>query len=172
MQTNWIGRSEGAEVDFGVMGRDDELTVFTTRPDTLFGATYMVLAPEHPLLDQLIVPERRADCDAYRREAAGKTDIERSALGREKTGVFTGRYAINPVNSERLPIWIADYVMLGYGTGAIMAVPGHDERDHEFARAHGLPIVEVVRAPGAPAPAAAPRAPTWRPPPTPATACW
>ncbi|HZL99533.1 MAG TPA: leucine--tRNA ligase, partial [Planctomycetota bacterium] len=174
LQRNWIGRSTGAEVDFRVespacsgelppgteaingvgsydTGQGPVLRIFTTRPDTLFGATYMVLAPEHPLLDALIVPERRAECDAYRQAAAGKTDIERSALGREKTGVFTGRYAINPVNSERLPVWIADYVMLGYGTGAIMAVPGHDERDHEFARAHELPIVEVVRAPGAPA---------------------
>jgi len=174
LQRNWIGRSTGAEVDFRVetpacsseipagaetlngvgsydTGAGPVLRIFTTRPDTLFGATYMVLAPEHPLLDTLVAPERRVEVDAYRREAAGKTDIERSALGREKTGVFTGRYAINPVNIERLPIWVADYVMLGYGTGAIMAVPGHDERDHEFAQSHGLPIVEVVRAPGAPA---------------------
>jgi leucyl-tRNA synthetase len=153
LQRNWIGRSRGAEVDFRVAGgdaADEVLRVFTTRPDTLFGATYMVVAPEHPLVERLLSSEQREAGGAYVRQAAAKSELERSALNREKTGVFTGSHAVNPVNDERIPIWIADYVMMGYGTGAIMAVPGHDGRDHEFARAMGLPIVEVVRAPGAP----------------------
>jgi leucyl-tRNA synthetase len=149
LQRNWIGRSTGAEADFPVDGRaGTALRVFTTRPDTLFGATYMVIAPEHPLAETLIAPDRRAECNAYREAALRKTDFERSSLEREKTGVFTGGYAINPVNGQRIPIWIADYVMMGYGTGAIMAVPGHDERDHEFARAKDLPIVQVVKPTG------------------------
>jgi leucyl-tRNA synthetase len=145
MQRNWIGRSTGAEIDFSVESAADvTLRVFTTRPDTLFGATYMVIAPEHPAADALVTDAHRAALDAYRSEAASKSDLERTQLQREKTGVFTGAFAINPVNEERLPIWVADYVMMGYGTGAIMAVPGHDERDHEFATAFGLPIVEVI----------------------------
>jgi leucyl-tRNA synthetase len=147
MQRNWIGRSEGAEADFTVEASGERLRVFTTRPDTLFGATYMVLAPEHPLVAQITTPPQRAAVTAYQEEAARKSDLERSELTRTKTGVFTGAYAINPVNSERIPIWIADYVLATYGTGAIMAVPAHDLRDWEFARAFGLPIVPVVQPP-------------------------
>ncbi len=145
MQEAWIGRSEGAEIVFqlehGALG---PLKVFTTRPDTLFGCTYMVLAPEHPLVDALTVNEQRADVTAYRRKAAAKSDLERTDLAKEKSGVFTGSFAINPVNGARVPIWVADYVLMGYGTGAIMAVPGHDERDFEFARQFELPIVQVI----------------------------
>jgi len=144
MQKNWIGRSTGADVDFPLEGVPGHLRVFTTRPDTLFGASYMVLAPEHPLVAALATPERRAAVEAYREQTARKSDLQRAEADREKTGVFTGSYAVNPVNGERLPVWIADYVMMGYGTGAIMAVPGHDQRDWEFARAFDLPIVEVV----------------------------
>jgi len=145
MQRNWIGRSEGAEVEFAVFGRPEErIKVFTTRPDTLFGATYMVLAPEHPLVPKVTTAERFADVDAYVREAASKTDVERAELQKEKSGTFTGGHAINPVNGHKIPIWIADYVLATYGTGAIMAVPAHDERDYEFARKFGLPIREVV----------------------------
>ncbi|RDV39835.1 leucine--tRNA ligase [Bradymonadaceae bacterium TMQ3] len=149
MQRNWIGRSQGAEVDFKVdagsaNGLDANIRVFTTRPDTLFGATYMVLAPEHPLVDDLASDAQRDAVDAYRKEAATKSELQRTELQKEKSGVFTGAYAINPVNGARIPIWIADYVLYGYGTGAIMAVPGHDERDWEFAKAHGLAIVEVI----------------------------
>jgi leucyl-tRNA synthetase len=144
MQKNWIGRSIGAEVDFALDGVPGSLRIFTTRPDTLFGATYMVLAPEHPLVDVLTVAGQRAAVAAYREAAARKSDLQRQELGKEKSGVFTGGHAINPVNGERLPVWIADYVLMGYGTGAIMAVPGHDPRDWEFARAFGLPIREVV----------------------------
>ncbi|TXD36864.1 leucine--tRNA ligase [Lujinxingia vulgaris] len=149
MQRNWIGRSQGAEVDFKVdagsaNGLDANIRVFTTRPDTLFGATYMVLAPEHPLVDDLASEAQREAVDAYRKEAATKSELQRTELQKEKSGVFTGAYAINPVNGARIPIWIADYVLYGYGTGAIMAVPGHDERDWEFAKAHGLAIVEVI----------------------------
>ncbi|MCS6771790.1 MAG: leucine--tRNA ligase [Kiritimatiellae bacterium] len=145
MQRNWIGRSEGAEVRFKVAGRDDEIVVFTTRPDTLFGATYMVLAPEHPLVEAITTPERRDEVRAYQEAAARKSDLERTDLQKTKTGVFTGGYAINPVNGESIPVWIADYVLAGYGTGAIMAVPAHDTRDLEFARAHQLPIRVVVQ---------------------------
>jgi len=144
MQRNWIGRSLGAEVDFALEGVKGALRIFTTRPDTLFGATYMVLAPEHPLVDAVTRPERRAEVNAYREAARRKSDRERQEE-KEETGVFTGGHAVNPVNGEQLPIWIADYVLMGYGTGAIMAVPGHDERDWAFARAHRLPIREVVR---------------------------
>ncbi len=147
MQRNWIGRSEGAEVEFAVEGRDASLTVFTTRPDTLFGATYMVLAPEHELVEALASAERRAEVAAYREQAARKSELERAELQKEKTGVFTGAYAVNPANGERLPIWIADYVLAGYGTGAIMAVPAQDQRDWEFAAAHGLPVVRTVEPP-------------------------
>ena len=156
-QRNWIGRSEGANVSFEVAQasslRNDEtgkleacptITVFTTRPDTLFGATYMVLAPEHPLVDQVTTPAQKTAVDTYRSAAGKKSELERTQLEKDKTGVFTGGYAINPVNNEKIPIWIADYVMLGYGTGAIMAVPAHDQRDHDFARKYDLPITEVV----------------------------
>jgi leucyl-tRNA synthetase len=146
MQTNWIGRSEGAEVDFATEF-GDRLRVFTTRPDTLYGATFMVMSPEHALVPKLTQPDRAAEVTAYV-EAAGKaTEIERMSTDREKTGVFTGSYALNPVNGERIPIWIADYVLAGYGTGAIMAVPAHDERDFAFARKFGLPIRRVIAGP-------------------------
>jgi len=144
MQRNWIGRSVGAEVDFPLDGVNGSLRIFTTRPDTLFGATYMVLAPEHPLVEVLTSPAQRAAVAAYREAAARKSDLQRQELSKEKTGVPTGGHAVNPVNGERLPVWIADYVLMTYGTGAIMAVPGHDQRDWEFARAFGLPIREVV----------------------------
>jgi len=141
MQTNWIGRSEGAEVDFAIAGGGEKLTVFTTRPDTLYGATYMVLAPEHPLVDVLTTPEQRAAVKAYQDQARRESEIERLSTEKEKTGVFIGAYAINPVNDERIPIWISDYVLMGYGTGAIMAVPAHDERDFAFATKFELPII-------------------------------
>src|SRR6185437_8073700 len=144
MQKNWIGRSIGAEVEFALAGIHGTIRIFTTRPDTLFGATYIVLAPEHPLVDAVTVPGRREAVGAYRQAAARKSDLQRQELEKEKTGVFTGGYAVNPVNDERLPIWIADYVLLGYGTGAIMAVPAHDERDWAFARRYDLPIREVI----------------------------
>jgi len=146
MQRNWVGRSEGALVDFPVRTRDgnDAIRVYTTRPDTLFGATYMVLAPEHPLVDRVTDLDHRPGVEAYRAAAASKSDLDRTDLTKTKTGVFTGAHATNPVNREQVPVWIADYVLMGYGTGAIMAVPGHDERDFEFARAFNLPIVRVV----------------------------
>jgi leucyl-tRNA synthetase len=143
LQRNWIGRSEGARVTFPVDGHPDRIDVFTTRPDTLFGATFMVLAPEHPLVDQITTSSQKQDVNRYRAEAARKSDQDRQ-LAREKTGVFTGATAINPVNQEKIPIWIADYVLMGYGTGAIMAVPAHDERDHEFAQKNNIPIRQVV----------------------------
>jgi leucyl-tRNA synthetase len=144
MQRDWIGRSEGAEVTFAIDGTDKEFVVFTTRPDTLFGATYCVFAPEHPFVAGIVPPDRKAEVAAYLERAAKKSERDRIAEAKEKTGVFTGAYAINPVNGERVPIWVADYVLAGYGTGAIMAVPGHDQRDWEFAKQFGLPIVEVV----------------------------
>ncbi|CAM4235215.1 leucine--tRNA ligase [Lederbergia lenta] len=144
MQRNWIGRSEGAEVTFGIDGFDETFTVFTTRPDTLFGATYAVLAPEHPFVDKITSQEQNAAVQAYIEKIISKSDLERTDLAKEKTGVFTGAYAVNPVNGEKMPIWIADYVLMSYGTGAIMAVPAHDERDYEFAKEFGLEIKEVV----------------------------
>jgi len=144
MQRNWIGRSEGAEVTFGIEGNDESFTVFTTRPDTLFGATYAVLAPEHKLVEKITTSEQKAAVEAYLDQAKHKSDLERTDLAKEKTGVFTGAYAINPVNGERLPIWIADYVLISYGTGSIMAVPAHDERDYEFAKTFDLPIKQVI----------------------------
>jgi leucyl-tRNA synthetase len=147
MQRNWIGRSEGAEVDFPVADSADKLRVFTTRPDTLFGATYMVLAPEHRLLDKITSPTQRAAVQDYKVQVGRKSDLERTELAKEKSGVFTGAYALNPVTSQRIPIWIADYVLISYGTGAIMAVPGHDTRDYEFATKFKLPIVQVVQPP-------------------------
>ena len=158
MQKNWIGRSEGAEIDFRVQAATDEsaanpsdpsaplLTVFTTRPDTIFGATFLVLAPEHPLVAQLTTPGTRAKVDQYREAALKKSEIERQE-NKTKTGVFTGSYAINPATGEPIPIWVADYVLMGYGTGAIMAVPGHDERDFEFAEKFDLPIKQVIEKP-------------------------
>ncbi len=143
MQTNWIGRSEGANVTFPVRGATD-IEVFTTRPDTLWGATFMVLAPEHPLVEQLTTPEHATEVSAYQQQAARQTEIERLSTEKEKTGVFTGGYATNPVNGEEIPVWIADYVMMTYGTGAIMAVPAHDERDFAFALKYGLPIIPVI----------------------------
>ncbi|HZG84126.1 leucine--tRNA ligase [Paenibacillus sp.] len=145
MQRNWIGKSVGAEVRFPIDGTDDQLVVFTTRPDTLFGATYCVLAPEHELVDKIATDAQRQVVDAYREAAARKSDLERTDLAKEKSGVFTGAYAVNPVNGAKVPIWIADYVLAGYGTGAIMAVPGHDQRDWEFAKKFDLPILEVVK---------------------------
>lgn len=145
MQRNWIGRSEGAEVIFQVDGHEDEhVKVFTTRPDTLFGATYMVLAPEHKLVDVITTSEQQEQIDQYKAKVASKSDLERTELSKEKTGVFTGAFAVNPVNGERIPIWIADYVLVSYGTGAIMAVPAHDERDYDFAKEFKLDIREVV----------------------------
>jgi len=164
LQKNWIGRSEGAMVEFGIrnsefgmISTDDSsnpqsairnphsIEVFTTRPDTLFGATYMVLSPEHPLVPQITTPDQRAAVEEYQKKVSSKSDLERTDLAKEKSGVFTGSFAINPVNNEAIPVWIADYVLMGYGTGAIMAVPAHDERDHEFATQFGLPVREVVR---------------------------
>ena len=144
MQKNWIGRSIGAEVDFVLADQKGAIRVFTTRPDTLFGATYMVLAPEHPLVDVITSSEQKAAVQAYRETAAKKSDLQRQELDKEKTGVFTGGYAVNPVNQELLPIWIADYVLMSYGTGAIMAVPAHDERDLQFAETFDIPVVTVI----------------------------
>ncbi|MFB5266120.1 leucine--tRNA ligase [Paenibacillus enshidis] len=144
MQRNWIGKSTGAEVHFEIEGHDQSLTVFTTRPDTLFGASYCVLAPEQELVDVITTAEQKEAVKQYQEQAARKSDLERTDLAKDKTGVFTGAYAINPVNGAKLPIWIADYVLAGYGTGAIMAVPGHDTRDWEFAKQFGLDIIEVV----------------------------
>ena len=160
LQTNWIGRSEGAEVKFRVESNQSSvnsdqstlmtddwslITVFTTRPDTLWGATFMVFSPEHPLVEKITAPGQKAAVDEYKAQAARQSDIEREAVDKEKTGVFTGAYAVNPVNQARIPIWIADYVLMSYGTGAIMAVPAHDERDFAFAKKYELPIVEVIR---------------------------
>ena len=147
MQRNWIGRSEGANVRFALAEAEGEIEVFTTRPDTLFGATYMVLAPEHPLVAEITSAAQRGEVDAYVEQARLKSDLERTDLAKGKSGVFTGAYAVNPVNGRRIPIWISDYILLSYGTGAIMAVPAHDLRDWEFAEAFGLPIVQVVEPP-------------------------
>ncbi len=148
LQRNWIGRSEGALIRFAISGVDAVIEVFTTRPDTLYGATYMVLAPEHPLVDLIVTEEQWPAVREYRERAARKSELERTDLAREKTGVFTGACAVNPVSNEKIPIWIADYVLIGYGTGAIMGVPAHDERDLEFARKFNLPIRAVVQPPG------------------------
>jgi leucyl-tRNA synthetase len=144
MQRNWIGRSEGAEVTFSIDGTGENFTVFTTRPDTLFGATYCVLAPEHKLVEQITTAEQRQAVEAYLEKVKMKSDLERTDLAKEKTGVFTGAYAVNPINGKKMPIWIADYVLASYGTGAIMAVPAHDERDYEFATEFGLEITAVL----------------------------
>lgn len=168
LQTNWINRSEGAEVQFPIdlesgnweigdretdsisLSTKPQVTVFTTRPDTLWGATFMVFSPEHPLVGKITTPEQKSAVDEYKAQAARQSDIEREAADKEKTGVFTGAYAINPVNGERIPIWIADYVLMSYGTGAIMAVPAHDERDFAFARKYGLKIIPVIQPEGQP----------------------
>ena len=148
LQKNWIGRSEGAEVKFtvaAVSNRQAEVIVFTTRPDTLFGATYMVLAPEHPLVPEIATADQKEAVEAYQKSISSKSDMDRGDLNKDKSGVFTGAYATNPVNGEKIPVWIADYVMMGYGTGAIMAVPAHDERDFEFATKFSLPVIQVVQ---------------------------
>ena len=148
MQRNWIGRSEGAEVNFSVAAGPSEgeiIKVYTTRPDTLYGATYMVLAPEHPLVSKITLPPQQGEISQYQDLARKKSDLERTELAKEKTGAFTGSYAINPVNNQKIPIWIADYVLATYGTGAIMAVPAHDQRDNDFAKKYDLPIIQVVR---------------------------
>lgn len=145
LQKNWIGRSEGAEVQFRTLGTNSAILVFTTRPDTLFGATYVVLAPEHPLVAEVTTDAQRAAVQAYKEQVGSKSDLERTDLAKEKTGVFTGGYAVNPVNGEEIPIWVADYVLLSYGTGAIMAVPAHDSRDYVFAQKFGLKVREVVQ---------------------------
>ena len=144
IQRNWIGKSIGAQVTFKVDGHDDSFVVFTTRCDTLFGATYCVLAPEHVLVDKIVSNEQKEAVEAYRKECATKSDLERTELNKDKTGVFTGAYAINPVNGKKIPIWISDYVLASYGTGAIMAVPAHDERDYAFAKKFGLEIIPVL----------------------------
>ena len=148
LQRNWIGRSEGADVHFNIVGSKEVITVFTTRPDTLFGATYMVLAPEHPFVDVLTTTGQERAVKEYQDKASRKSDLERGELNKEKTGVFTGSYAVNPVNDEEIPIWIADYVLMSYGTGAIMAVPGQDQRDWDFAKEFDLPIIRTVEPPG------------------------
>ncbi|MGD8340844.1 MAG: leucine--tRNA ligase, partial [Gammaproteobacteria bacterium] len=147
MQRNWIGRSEGAELDFAVEGSSTRIRVFTTRPDTLFGATYMVLAPEHEFVDTITTAAQRPEVETYQAQAITKSELERAELQKEKTGVFTGAFAINPANGSRIPIWIADYVLSGYGTGAIMAVPAQDQRDYEFASQYDLPIIRTVEPP-------------------------
>ncbi len=152
MQRDWIGRSDGAEIRFSVEGSAENFSVFTTRPDTLFGATYCVLAPEHPLVAGITTAAKRAAVEEYVERSSRRSERDRRADAKEKTGVFTGAYAVNPINDQPLPIWIADYVLAGYGTGAIMAVPGHDERDHAFATAFDLPIIPVVRSPEGPVP--------------------
>lgn len=144
IQRNWIGKSVGAGLDFKVDGKDLSFEVFTTRPDTLFGATYCVLSPEHELVDKITIEENKEAVNKYKKESASKSELERTELNKEKTGVFTGAYAINPVNNKKIPIWISDYVLSSYGTGAIMAVPAHDERDYEFAKKFGIPIIPVI----------------------------
>ena len=144
LQKNWIGKSEGVELGFDIDGHNDTINVYTTRPDTLFGASYMVLAPEHTLIHSIVTDEQRSKVEAYIEETKKKSDFDRTEVNKDKTGVFTGSYAINPFRKEKIEIWIADYVLISYGTGAIMAVPGHDERDWEFASKYNLPIVEVV----------------------------
>lgn len=144
MQRNWIGKSQGAEVDFQLDGIDEKLRVYTTRPDTLFGATYMVIAPEHPALNEIVTDEQSQKVQDYVRAAALKSDLDRTDLAKEKTGVFSGRYAINPINGEKVPVWVADYVLIGYGTGAIMAVPAHDTRDFEFAKEFDIPVTCIL----------------------------
>jgi len=148
LQTDWIGKSTGAEVDFAIAGSNKKITVFTTRPDTLFGATYMVLAPEHPFVDEITTADKKKAVEDYKKKAQSKSDLDRTDLAKEKSGEFTGSFAVNPVNGKKIPIWISDYVLISYGTGAIMSVPAHDERDFEFARKFNLPIIPVVEPAG------------------------
>ncbi|MEA3226947.1 MAG: class I tRNA ligase family protein, partial [Planctomycetota bacterium] len=149
LQTDWVGKSVGADVDFAIDGFDETIRVFTTRPDTLFGATYMVMAPEHPLVDKIAAEDRKEAIEKYREQAARKSDLDRTDMAKDKTGEPIGVFAINPVNGEKIPIWISDYVLISYGTGAIMAVPAHDDRDFEFATKFNLPIIPVVEPPDA-----------------------
>jgi leucyl-tRNA synthetase len=144
IQRNWIGKSVGAQIDFKVADTDYLFTVFTTRCDTLYGATYCVLSPEHELIDKITTKEQYDTVAEYKRSCASKSELERTELNKEKTGVFTGAYAINPINNKNIPIWIADYVLSTYGTGAIMAVPAHDERDYDFAKKFNIPIIPVI----------------------------
>ena len=144
MQRNWIGKSVGAEIDFRIEGTDKAFTVFTTRADTVFGVSYCVLAPEHKLVEEIVTEDQKEVVEAYLDLVKRKSDLERTDLNKDKTGVFTGAYAINPVNGEKVEIWIADYVLASYGTGAVMAVPAHDERDYEFATKFNLPIKAVI----------------------------
>ena len=145
-QKAWIGRSEGGEVEFEIDGLNGQrLTVYTTRPDTLFGATYMVLAPEHPLVAEITTESNKKAVQEYIRQAALKSDLDRTDLAKEKSGVPTGGHCINPVNGQKIPVWVADYVLMGYGTGAIMAVPAHDDRDYEFAKQFGIEVVQVIK---------------------------
>lgn len=144
LQRNWIGRSEGAQIAFSIEGSSDKIEIFTTCPHTIFGVTYMVLSPEHPLVDRVTTPALKEEIEQYKKATAEKSDLERSELSKVKTGVFTGGFAINPVNGKKIPIWIADYILMGYGTGAVMAVPAHDERDQEFAGHYSLPITQVI----------------------------
>ena len=144
MQRNWIGKSVGADVVFKIADTNKEFTIFKTRADTLFGATYCVMAPEHPFVDEITTPEQKEAVAAYKKDIATKSDLQRTDLNKDKTGVFTGAYAINPINGKKIPIWISDYVLITYGTGAIMAVPAHDTRDYEFAKKFDLPIIPVL----------------------------
>ena len=144
LQRNWIGKSKGCEVKFKLKSLNKYITVYTTRPDTLFGATYMVLAPEHPLVDKLVTNSQLQDVNDYKKTASMKSDFDRGEVNKVKTGVPLGAYALNPINNEEIPIWIADYVLMSYGTGSIMAVPAHDERDYEFAKKFQLPIQQVA----------------------------
>ena len=144
MQRNWIGRSEGASINFDVENSNAQIEVFTTRPDTTYGTTFLVLSPEHELVDEITTDDKKEAIKQYQEEAAKKSDLERTGLSKEKSGVFTGAYAINPLSGEKAQIWIADYVLSTYGTGAVMAVPSGDQRDYEFAKAFDLPIVEVI----------------------------
>ena len=144
MQRNWIGRSEGADVQFEIEGRDEPVTVYTTRPDTLYGATFFVVAADAPLADEICAPGQRTEFEAYKEQVSRESEIERLSTEREKTGVFLGVHAVNPVNGERIPVWASDYVLAEYGHGAIMAVPAHDQRDLDFAKAFSLPVRRVV----------------------------
>ena len=141
---NWIGRSEGASVAFDVKDYNEQIEVFTTRPDTIYGASFLVLSPEHELVDLITTEDNKDDVEAYQKEAAKESDLERTGLSKEKSGVFTGAYAVNPLSGQQVPIWIADYVLSTYGTGAVMAVPSGDQRDYEFAKTFDLPIIEVI----------------------------
>ncbi|MDE6612971.1 MAG: leucine--tRNA ligase, partial [Clostridia bacterium] len=143
-QRNWIGKSVGANIDFKIAGSEKSFTVFTTRCDTIFGVTYCVLAPEHKLIDEITTPEQKAQVEAYKKQCASKSELERTDLNKEKTGCFTGAYAVNPANKKKIPVYISDYVLTSYGTGAIMAVPAHDTRDYEFAKKFNLPIIPVL----------------------------